>query len=349
MNLRKLLSVVVPAVVIIAALIYWFKKTPHFNGPLANVKLATWEFNHAKNNADRSRIALFQSSIVDYDIVLKQVDEEPDSLTPKEVETLSKMSAFRNQINETVAKLFASLTSEDIQMVTKDNPTSIYNLLNTFVLPPAQAPKCTEEDVQKITNTVGIEPMLDHGEELVSFAWVREVDYSVGYFSQLRNLLSKDSRFTEYKSLEQNYFQFASGDPDLTLQLRKLFGTNSADALKRLKSKLLSAEKTDQDLEHEIYKIAQNSPSCFVNFAEFYDVYRIWRTKIIGQKLWSNLNGTRKTSAKSGPLANLLRDAWMRKFEVEKSPSGLTIRSLGADGVKSDDDIVITHGSSAKP
>jgi hypothetical protein len=343
--------IILLALVVIGVAGYWYKsQPPKFGGPLGHVKLAIWEFNRASNDTNRARLAMFGNSIFDYDLLIKQVSDEPGNLTQKEITTLQSMSAIKTKTEESVAKLYSSLNKQDVASVTKQNPTSIYKLFDSFVLPPAQAPACTEEDIRKIAKSVGSEAMLDHGEELIAFSWIREIEFTKGYLEEIRTLVNSDTRFSEFKNLDTTYFQFVSYEPTLLRRERAVFGESPADALARMKTKLAGSKKSAGDLESEAFKIAESAPNCFANFPSFYDQYPIWQTKTIGQALLKSLlkslsehgKGSSKLSGKSSGDPKLLRDAWKRKFEIEKTPSGTVVRSLGPDGVKSADDIVIT-------
>ncbi|MGE0632887.1 MAG: hypothetical protein AB7O96_10785 [Pseudobdellovibrionaceae bacterium] len=331
---------------------YWYFTTPpKFEGEYAPLKKRIWEYDHAKSDSDRARIAIFDAAIVDFQKIL----DENSNLSAQEIKSIEKMQSFRDETLERVKDLFNSFSESDVQTITQDNPWAIPRIVGSLASLGMDRPVCSDEDIQRLADKLGAEKAFESGMNIVMYGSIQDSPYVDGYIHKIRDLLQNDARFTEFRDLDELYLKYWGYESTLEKSLNETFGASKdrGEKLKRHKEILYKIGFKEETLDQEIYELAKVAPNCFLNFFGYVKSMRPWQTQYAGKKL---LQKTEAYFTKTGKISTdtyeilegeenryrITKDAWNSDFRLEISSGILSVISNGHDReTGTSDDMVI--------
>lgn len=263
--------------------LYWYlSKPPEFQGPDRFIKKNIWEFNHAKTDRERARVALFENPLTDYDRILKNSKNFSES----ELQTLENMSQFKSDLTQKLENFFDSISFEDVQRITHDNPLSLHLIAKKFSSLPDNDSECSESDVVGLSNKWGEELTRKKGTLFLFYFLGRDISLFEKYNKTIVQILNTDSRFSEYKDLLDNYFSFSNYESKYLKEAFAGFGDIRTDSMiveskqNKLKDMVLkTGYSSEAMLDKDLYDLAIQFPGCFRNPSAFLQSQEILKTK----------------------------------------------------------------------
>lgn len=254
-------------------------------------------------------------------------------------ETLGKVSAFE-----------ARLTAADVDLITQDNPRSIFRKFGRFGMQNFKA--CSDQDIYKVRKSISAEELYAGFSHINSLALIYEDLWMFEYRKRIREILSSDARFKAERDLTHTYYHDFVEAEEKERSLRELQKLKSEN-----EKALLDSNRTIKDVQAYVAEKTWVSPECFFGFDQkFHDAIRSALTKDRGA--WILRHITRKTKTlndceafsqvyekireEPSVIKRSRNDAWGRPYRFKHAGGRCEMYSQAVSPETESDDIPIT-------
>ncbi len=246
-------------------LVWNYFSVPEFKGKHSALRKTLWEWKKSDNDEK----FFLAEKISLYSAFRKLSKKENDNFSEDEENALEEAMIYLENLGKDISDFEDSLSREEIEIVTKANPSSIFRKLGRFYSNPAKAANCKFKDYEELRKDYSAEELYKIGINIGPLTQLMEEDFKISYAKSLIEILDSDpSRKSKYSTLRDFYYPSLVNPSEFTKKMTESFESNK-NRRKQYRKDIIEFGISEEGVDEYISEMASKSPNCLlgINFS----------------------------------------------------------------------------------